>query len=188
MRQIIVGVHMTLDGSMSGPKGDEDNIVSWGLPGIEDSTPDFQKYFESIDTILLGRVTYQGLAQFWPTATGEFADYMNNIPKIVFSKGGLDKVEWGAFDNISLIKENVEGEVKKLKEQAGKDMIIFASSKLVQSFTNAGLVDEYRIVVHPVILGSGKQLFDNINTRHDLKLKSVTPYKSGAVLFTYQVE
>ena len=187
MRKIIVGVHMTLDGRMSGPEGDEDNIVSWGLPGITDSTADFQSYFEAIDTILLGRVTYQGLSQYWPTATGEFADYMNNITKIVFSRGGLDKVEWGAFENISLIHENVEAEVKRLKEQAGKDMIIFASSKLVQSFTNAGLIDEYRIVVHPVFLGSGKRLFDHIETRHDLKLKSVTPYQSGAVLLTYQV-
>ena len=66
-------------------------------------------------------------------------------------------------------------------------MIIFASSKLVQSFTNAGLVAEYRIVVHPVILGSGKRLFEDIKSPHDLKLKSVTPYKSGAVLLTYQV-
>jgi dihydrofolate reductase len=142
MRKIIVGVHMTLDGSMSGPEGGEDNIVGWGLPGITDSTPDFQRYFESIDRILFGRVTYEGLAQFWPTATGEFADYMNNIPKIVFSRGGLKEVAWGEFKNISLIKENVEEEVKKLKAQTGKDMIIFASSKLVQSFTNAGLIDD----------------------------------------------
>jgi dihydrofolate reductase len=76
--------------------------------------------------------------------------------------------------------------MKKRKEQDGKDMIVFASSKLVQSFTNAGLIDEYRIVVHPVILGSGKRLFEDINTRHDLTLQSVTPYKSGAILLIYQ--
>lgn len=169
---------------MSGPKGDEDNMVSWALPGVQDSTPDFQKHFESVETILLGRVTYEGLSQFWPT--GEFADYMNNIPKIVFSRGGLDKVQWGTFNNISLIKSNVEEDVKNLKKQNGKNMILFASAKVIQSFTNAGLIDEYRVVLHPVILGSGKQLFENIKSRRDLKLKGVTPYPSGAILLTYQ--
>jgi len=83
------------------------------------------------------------------------------------------------------MNRNVEANVKRLKEQNGKDMIMFASSKLVQSFTNAGLIDEYRIVVHPVILGSGKRLFDNIKARRDLKLESAKPYKSGAVLLRY---
>jgi riboflavin biosynthesis pyrimidine reductase len=90
-------------------------------------------------------------------------------------------------DNISLINENVEEELKKLKKQPGKDIMIFASSKLVQSLTNADLIDEYRIVVHPVILGSGKRLLENIEGRHDLPLKSVTPYKSGAVMLQYVI-
>jgi dihydrofolate reductase len=111
---------------------------------------------------------------------------MNHTPKIVFS-ATLSRVQWGAFNNISLINKNVEREVKRLKEQKGKDMIIFASSKLIQSFTNAGLIDEYRIVVHPVILGSGKQLFDNIRARHNLKLESAKPYDSGAILLRYGV-
>ena len=185
MRKIVVTLHTTFDGVMSGPEGDEDNMVSWAMPGITDSISDFQNAFQEFDTILLGRVTYEGLSQFWPFQTGEFADLMNNTPKIVFSKT-LSEVKWGDFDNISLINKNVEAEVKKLKEQNGKDMISAASSKLVQSFTNAGLVDEYRIVVHPVILGSGKQLFDNIQARHDIKLESVKPYPSGAVLMRYR--
>ena len=186
MRKIIAGLHTTFDGIMSGPEGDEDNMVSWGMPGVIDSTPDFQNSFQEFDTILLGRVTYEGLSQFWPSQSGEFADLMNNTPKIVFSTT-ISKAEWGAFENISLINRNVEAEVKKLKEQDGKDMIVFASSKLVQSFTNAGLIDEYRIVVHPVILGSGKRLFDKIKARHDLQLESEKPYKSGAVLLRYVV-
>ena len=88
-------------------------------------------------------------------------------------------------ENISLINKNVEAEVKKIKEQKGKDMIIFASSKLVQSFTNVGLIDEYRIVVHPVLLGSGKRLFDGIAARKDLNLESTKTYPNGAVLLRY---
>jgi dihydrofolate reductase len=188
MRKIIVTVHSTLDGFMSGPAGDENNMVSWAMPGIQDTTQIVQDSFDSVDTILLGRVTYEGLAQFWPTASGEFADKMNLTPKLVASKkGGLDHVEWGTYDNISLIKENVEEELKKLKEQPGKDIMIFASSKLVQSLTNAGLIDEYRIIVHPVILGSGKRLLENIEGRHDLQLKGATPYESGAILLQYVV-
>lgn len=111
---------------------------------------------------------------------------MNKTPKLVFSRM-LSKVHWGAFDNITLINKDVEAEVKRQKEQQGKDMIMFASSKLLQSFTNAGLIDEYRIVVHPVILGSGKRLFENIKSRHDLKLESAKPYNSGAVLLRYGI-
>ncbi len=186
MKKIIVGLHTTFDGIMSGPEGDEDNMISWGMPGVIDSTPDFQTSFQEFDTILLGRITYQGLSQFWPSQSGEFADLMNNTPKIVFSTT-LSRVEWGAFDNISLVNRNIEAEVKKLKKQDGKDMIVFASSKLVQSLTNFGLVDEYRTVVHPVVLGTGKRLFDNINARTDLKLESAKPYNSGAVLLRYVV-
>lgn len=184
MRKIISFVHMTLDGIMSGPAGEENNMVSWGMPGVIDSTPDVQDSFQEFDTILLGRVNYEGLTQFWPTQSGEFADFMNKMPKIVFSTT-LSNVQWGAFDNISLINKDVEEQVRKLKKQKGKDMILFASSKVVQSFTNAGLIDEYRIVVHPFILGSGIKLFEHIQPRKDLKLESAKPYTSGAILLRY---
>ena len=184
MRKIIATVHMTLDGIMSGPESDVDNMVSWGMPGVIDSTPDVQNSFQEFDTILLGRLNYEGLSQFWPSQSGEFADFMNNTPKIVFSTT-LSKVRWGAFDNIPFINKDVEAEVIKLKERDGKNMILFASSKVVQSFTNAGLIDEYRVVLHPVLLGSGKRLFDDIKVRCDLKLESVKPYNSGATLLRY---
>ncbi len=88
MRKFIAGVHTTFDGVMSGPEGDENNMIRWALAGVQDSTPDFQKFLGEVDTILLGRETYEGLAHFWPTATGAFADLMNYTPKIVFSRGG----------------------------------------------------------------------------------------------------
>ncbi|MHB8778356.1 MAG: hypothetical protein ACYC6R_11435 [Anaerolineales bacterium] len=85
MRKKIAGLHITFDGIMSGSYGDENNMISWAMSGVQDSTPDFQEYLRSFGTILLGRVTYEGLSQFWPTATGEFADLMNLTPKTVFS-------------------------------------------------------------------------------------------------------
>jgi dihydrofolate reductase len=100
---------------------------------------------------------------------------------------GHNRLNWGAFNNISLINKDVEAEVKKLKGQKGKDMILFASANLIQNFTNDGLIDEYRIVVHPVILGSGKRLFDNIQARTDLKLERAKAYPSGALLLRYIV-
>jgi len=184
VKKIISLVHMTLDGVMSGPAGDENNMVSWGMPGVIDSTPDVQNSFQEFDTILLGRVNYEGLSQFWPTQSGEFADGMNNTPKIVLSTT-LSTVQWGAFDNISLVNKDVESRMRKLKDQKGKNMILFASSKVVQSFTNARLIDEYWIVLHPVILGSGIKLFDSILSRRDLKLESTKPYASGAILLRY---
>jgi dihydrofolate reductase len=184
MRKVIVSVHTTLDGCMSGPIGDLDNL-DWLYPRVEELSEDVLDLLKTWDTILMGRVTYEGLAQYWPTATGEFADQMNTTPKIVFSKTPM-KVEWGKWDNISLIHENVAEEVKKMKQQPGQDMVIFASSKLVQSFTNLGLIDEYKILVHPVILGSGKRLFEDIEDRHNLKLVNTKTYKGEAVLLDYQ--
>ena len=139
---------------------------------------------EPVDCIVLGRKLAQGFIPHWasnPEAEG--ADKFNSTKKVVFTKT-LDKSEW---ENTVLAKGDLVDEITNLKEQDGKDMIVFASSKVVQSFTNAGLIDEYRVVVHPVILGSGKRLLDKITARHDLKLESAKPYKSGAVLLRYVV-
>lgn len=182
MRKLISVLHIMFDGVMSGPQGDEDNMVA--MPGITDSIADVQASFQEFDTILLGRITYDGLSQFWPFQSGEFADLMNKTPKIVLSRT-LNKVQWGDFDNISVINKDVKEEVKNLKERNGRDMIISASANLLQNFTNDDLIDEYRIVVHPILLGSGKRVFDHINARKDLKLESIKPYPSGAVLFRY---
>lgn len=185
MRKVIVSIHTTLDGFMSGPVDDLDNL-DWVYPRVEALTEVVSDLLNTVDTILLGRVTYEGFSQYWPTATGDFADQMNMTPKIVFSKTPRE-VTWGKWANISLIHEDVAGAVKKLKQQPGKDMVIFASANLVQSFTNLGLIDEYMIAVHPVILGSGKRLFEAIEDRHNLTLVNSKQYKGEAVMLHYQV-
>jgi|SRR5579862_8552293 len=110
---------------------------------------------------------------------------MNSLPKIVFSTT-LGKVQWGKYENASLIKSNVEAEVKKLKQQPGKDMVIFGSGALVSSLLTMGLLDELRIFVQPVILGNGLRLFRNLNERHKIRLVSSSALKSGVVKLIYE--
>jgi dihydrofolate reductase len=187
MRRIIVWLMSSLDGYISGtgPEGDPANL-DWIFPGVAESQPYAEDLVGKVDTILLGRVTYDGLSQFWPFQEGEFADKMNKTPKIVFSTT-LKEVQWGSYDTIRLIGKDAAKEMKAIKQQPGGDMIMPASSKLVQSFANAGLIDEYRIVIHPIILGSGKRLFDHIEARHPLKLVDTKRFDGGAVLLHYMV-
>lgn len=146
--------------------------------------------FQKAGAIVMGRVTYEGLAGFWPTQEGDWADAMNKTKKYVAAgKGKLKGVQWGNYpDTIKLLDGDVEKRVKDLKEEIKGDIIISASSKLVQSLLNAGLIDEFHIIVHSVILGSGKRYLDNIRSRHDLKVMYTKFYeKSGCMLFHYQV-
>lgn len=190
MRKIIVWIMATLDGYISGtgPEGDPANM-DWIFPGVQEAQPHADELFERCDTLLMGRVTYEGLSQYWPTQTGGFADKVNKISKIVFSTSlKPDQVKWGEWPTISLIYQNTVEEMVKIKRREGKDMLITGSARLVQGFTNAGLVDEYHIVVHPMILGSGKRLFDSIQARHALKLADTKRYDGGAILLQYEVK
>jgi dihydrofolate reductase len=187
MRRIIASVNTTLDGYMEGPNGEGD--LGWLMPHVPEAVPDSQQMLaKEIDTILLGRLTYQGLSQYWPFEEGEFADVMNNPPKIVFgSPGSLNEVTWGKYDNASLVDEDVEAKVRELKETDGKDMALVASGGLASSFLNLGLVDELRIVVCPVVLGEGKPYFRGIGKQVALELVEAKPYPGGATSMTYRV-
>ncbi len=107
---------------------------------------------------------------------------MNNLPKIVFSKT-LQKVEW---NNSRLVKENIVEEISTMKQQPGKDMVIFGSGSIVSTFMQLGLIDEYRIIVNPVVLGKGKPLFKGINDKLNLKLLKTKTFSSGNVLLYYE--
>ena len=144
---------------------------------------------ESVDTLLFGRVTYEGMASYWPTPAAiadspATAEQMNSLPKIVFSNT-LEKAEWG---NTRLVRGNAAEEVAGLKEQAGKDVIIFGSSDLAVSLAERGLIDEYRIMVNPILLGAGKPVFNGLNRDVPLKLLGTRTFKNGNVLLTYAPE
>jgi len=190
MGKIIASVSITWDGILSGQSGDEENMISWAMPGVQETVMDNLAMFQKADALLMGRVTYEGFAGFWPTQQGDWADAMNKTKKYVAaSKGRLKEVQWGIYANtIELIDGDVEQRVQELKKEIKGDMIIPASSKLVQSLLNAGLLDEFHTILHPVVLGSGKRYFDDIESRHDLKVMYTRYYEqSGCMLFHSQV-
>jgi dihydrofolate reductase len=142
---------------------------------------------DSVDTLLFGRVTYELMANYWPTPVAKkddpiVAEKMNTLPKIVFSRT-LDKAEW---QNTRLVKDNIEEEIKKMKKQPGKDMAILGSGSIVSGLAPLGLIDEYRIMVNPVVLGSGTSLFKGIKDRLDMKLLRTRTFRSGNVLLYYE--
>ena len=178
MRKVIVSEFVTLDGVM-------ESNEKWQFPYYSDDLAEFNKaQILALDAILLGRVTYEVFASSWPSRTNnEFgiADKLNSTPKFVVSST-LEKAEW---NNSTLIKENVAEEIANLKRQPGGDIGITGSATLIQSLMQSDLIDEYRLLVHPVVVGSGKRLFRDGN-KAALKLIKTKMFSSGVVMLSYQ--
>jgi dihydrofolate reductase len=187
MRNIVVSEFVSLDGVVEDPGGAEKfKHGGWSFKFRDDQVPKYKldEVFAS-DALLLGRVTYEGFAKAWPSVKDDvgFADKMNSMPKYVVSTT-LKKVDW---NNSRLIKANVVEELKKLKQQPGKDILVYGSGKLVNTLLQHDLVDEFRLMVHPVVLGSGKRLFDDpAETMKVLKLAESRTFPSGIVLLSYR--
>ena len=178
MRKIVATEYMSLDGVFEEPG-------QWAFPFWSDQAAKFKfdELFAS-DALLLGRKTYEGFAAAWPTMTDEagFSDKMNGMPKYVVSTT-LDTAEW---NNSRLIKENVVDEIAKLKQEPGQDILLAGSGQLLHTLLQNNLVDELRIMLHPVVLGSGKRLFqDGIDTTV-LKLTGTETFDSGIVILRYE--
>jgi dihydrofolate reductase len=182
LRKLIMWNLMTLDGFFEGRKSWDidwhDSVWGEELEGFS------AEHAKSIGMLLFGRVTYEGMASFWPKEKGEIADFMNSVPKVVFSRT-MAQAEW---NNSKLVKGPAEEEVAKLKEQPGKDLFIFGSANLSGSLTQKGLIDEYRLCLAPVVLGGGNPLFKESPERLKLKLVEARPLKSGGVILYYQRE
>ncbi len=177
MRKLVVAEYVSLDGVMEEP--------SWTGPYFNEEVAKFQfDLLFASDALLLGRVTYQGFAAAWPSMTDEegFADRMNSLPKFVVSTT-LEEVEW---NNSSLIKGNVAEEVSRLKQQPGQDILIYGSGDLVHTLMQHDLIDEYRLMVHPVVLGGGKRLFGEGSDTKALRLVETKTFSSGVVVLSYQ--
>lgn len=190
MGKIIASVSCTLDGIYTGPHGDENNMVSWAMPGIVDSTTDNLIMFQKADAILMGRVNYDGLASYWPFQEGEFAEAMNKTPKYVATrKQELTEAHWGDFsDTISFLSGDLNECVAALKSDIEGSIIVPGSGSLVQSLLNAGCIDEINMIIHPIILGSGKRYLDSIAARNDLKLIGTQLYeRSGSMRLRFEV-
>ena len=166
MRKVVVQQFVTLDGYAAGPNGELDFVTETGAAADPASGPfveDQLAFIESLDTILLGAVTYRMFAAYWPEQTTEtqaIADALNATPKVVFSST-LDSAPWGSWKPARLVSGNAAEEVRRLKAEPGKDMVVWGSLALSDSLMREGLVDEYRLQICPVVLGRGKRLFDD---------------------------
>jgi dihydrofolate reductase len=187
MRKVILQEFVTLDGLAAG-ENDPVDFVPASTRGDHTFGQEQLALMDAIDTILLGWVTYQMFAGYWPKITeGEekpFADMMNATRKIVFSKT-LDRAPWGRWDDARVVKNNAAHEVAKLKQQSGKDMVIWGSISLAQSLINEELIDEYQLVFCPVVLGSGRPLFRDKVQPLDMKLANAKTLDRGGVLLKY---
>ena len=178
-------MRVTLDGFIAGPNGEMDWVmVDQAMGQYEDDL------VSSADTLILGRVTYQGFESYWPKVPEdpaspkglvEYANQLNAMRKIVFSKT-LSRVEWS---NSTLVKEIVPEEITKMKHEPGRDMVIYGSASIVRTLTNLGLIDKYQLLVYPLVLGSGKPLFAGIAEPAHLKLIQTKSFPSGVIGLYY---
>lgn len=180
MRKLIAAINMTLDGFC-------DHTV---IIADEELHQHYTDMLNNADTLIYGRITYQLMESFWPTlvksptgnkAMDEFAVAIDNIHKIVFSHT-LKNVEW---ESAKLAERDLEAEVLELKQQSGKDIFV-GSPSLIVALTQLGLIDEYQLCVHPVIVGSGLPLFKSINDKTVLKLLKTKSFSSGAIALNYE--
>ena len=181
MRKVIFFMLTSLDGFFEGP----DQDISWHR--VDEQFNEFAiDQLSSAGGLLFGRVTYELMAGYWPTAAANeddpiVAGKMNATPKIVFSKT-LSNAAW---ENTRLVKDHFVEEITKLKQQPGKDLFIFGSSNLAVTFMEHGLIDEYRIMLNPVALGAGKTLFTGLRQPLNLKLLKTKSFRSGNILLYY---
>jgi dihydrofolate reductase len=184
MRKLIVTEFVTLDGVMEAPGGEPGHPHSgwvFDFVGDEQMKYKFDEVLEA-DVQLIGRVTYESFAGAWPEREGPFADRMNSMRKYVVTTT-LDELEW---NNSTPIKGDVAAEVAKLKEQAGGDILVAGSRTLVHTLMEHDLVDEYRLMVFPVVVGSGDRLFPETPDKTTLELTDTKTFETGVQVHTYR--
>ncbi|HKD65768.1 MAG TPA: dihydrofolate reductase family protein [Candidatus Binataceae bacterium] len=185
MRKLIVFNNVTLDGYFTGPKGD----LSWAHGGDEDA--EFNSFVSDNASgggqLLLGRITYQLMASYWPTPEAikndpVVAKGMNQMQKVVFSRT-LENTSW---INTKLVKADIAPAIRKMKQEPGPGMAILGSGSIVAQLAPEGLIDEYQVVVNPVVLGSGRTMFDGIKAKLDLKLTKTRTFSGGKIFLSYE--
>jgi dihydrofolate reductase len=187
MGKLIVSMMTSLDGFIEGPNRELD----WTLEG-----PEFEEYcddmMERTDAMLFGRLSYEMMARYWPAAEaaprtpweGRLARKMNALPKLVLSRT-LHRAEWNAT---RVLRDHVGDEVRALKERSTRNVMVFGGAGAIASLRKLGLVDEYRLIVHPVVLGSGTPLFVDVDERFRLRHTKTTRFAIGLDLLCYEPE
>lgn len=183
MRKILVFNSITADGYFTDKNGD----MSWA----HKQDPEWAEFVADNSKpggeLLFGRITYEMMAGFWPTPAAaeqfpEVAEQMNKLPKVVFSRT-LDKVSW---ENTRLLKGNLADEVRKLKRESGSGMVILGSGSIISQLALENVIDEYQMVVNPIIVGEGRTMFEGVKDKLNLKLTNSRVFKNGNVVLTYQ--
>jgi len=185
MGRIVVTEFVSLDGVMEDPGGDGNfKHKGWTFKFNRGEAGDKFKLDETRDSeaLLLGRVTYEGFAAAWPSRDGEFADKLNSMPKYVVSST-LDKARW---NNSTVLKGDVLHEVSKLKQRVGGNVVVHGSAQLVQTLLANDLVDELRLMVFPVVLGSGKRLFGATSDQKRMQLVESKTVGDGIAILIYK--
>ncbi len=183
MRKLVVFNHVTLDGFFVDMKGD----MSWAHKNDAEWNAFVAENAGGGGQLLFGRVTYDLMAGFWPTlhaiqSMPVVAERMNNLPKVVFSKT-LEKASW---NNTKLVKGDIATAIRTMKKEPGEGMVILGSGSIVSQLAQEGLIDEYQIVVNPVVLGRGKTMFDGIKRKLVLKLTKSRIFGNGNVMLCYE--
>src|SRR6266700_320442 len=179
MRQVVLQMSVTLDGYVAGTGGELD----WGLPAEH---PDVKAWklasVRQAGTHIMGRITYEEMAAYWPTATNVYAAPMNSIPKVVFSKT-LPTAEWAGS---RIARGDLTKEIAALKSEPGGDIIAHGGAAFVQALSRLGLIDEYRLVILPVALGNGLPLFKDLAKPLRVDLAEAKSFPDGTVIHVYQ--
>jgi dihydrofolate reductase len=183
MRKLLVFNHVTLDGYFVDRNGD----MSWAHKDDPEWNAFVAENASGGGQLIFGRVTYDLMAGFWPTPFAienlpAVAAGMNNMPKVVFSRT-MDQAAW---NNTRLVKGDLAAEIRKLKQEPGDGMVILGSGSIVAQLAPEGLIDEYQIVVNPVVLGAGKTMFDGVKEKLNLKLTRTRAFGNGNVLLCYE--
>ncbi|WP_088011338.1 dihydrofolate reductase family protein [Gottfriedia acidiceleris] len=189
MRKVILFLHSSLDGFVEGPNGAMD--IGW-VSYNEELEKHAKEVLSTVDTVLWGRGTYQMMENYWTSVPSnpeaseheiEHAKWIEGTSKVVFSMT-LEKAEW---NNSKLVKENIEEEIKNLKKQSGKDIIILGSPRFAHSLMELDLIDVIKITISPVIIGSGLPLFKVSETKRNLSLVENKTFNSGVIGLTYNI-
>ncbi|PGM56925.1 dihydrofolate reductase family protein [Bacillus sp. AFS053548] len=189
MRNVILFLHSSLDGFVEGPKGEMD--IGW-VSYNEELEKHAREILSSVDTVLWGRGTYQMMENYWTSVPSnpeaseyeiEHAKWIEETSKVVFSTT-LEKAEW---NNTKLVKENIEEEIKNIKKQPGKDIVILGSPRFAHALMELDLIDVIKITISPVIIGSGLPLFKGSEYKRNLSLVENKTFNSGAIGLTYNI-
>jgi dihydrofolate reductase len=188
MRRLIVQQFTSVDGQAADPDGTTDFISDYAEKHDQSFEREALDFMDTIDTMVLGRKTYELFSNYWPNASGsdaEFADKLNALQKFVVSST-LEEAPWGDWKGATIINAEPEKAIRALKEQAGKDIVIWGSIMLATDMMQAGLVDELQLRTIPVVLGAGRPLFDDDLDSLGLNFRGATPHDEGLVLLQYE--